>query len=186
MTKICAIDFETANASMLSACSIGVSVIEDGVLSEWWSTLICPPETANEFSVYNMMIHGITPDMVKDAPDFPEVFERLKESMKDAVLCAHNAAFDMKVLRSLCEYYCIEIPENEYFCTVRLSRSVLPFLQRHRLNDVSEYFGIELNHHDAASDARACALIVLNIMTISEIYEIQQLLRAYRQMTKLL
>ena len=184
MTKICAIDFETANASMLSACSIGVTVIEDGILSESWSTLIHPPKTASEFSIHNIMIHGITPKMVEHAPEFPEIYKQLLGYMKDAVLCAHNAEFDMKVLRCLCEHYRLHLPETDYFCTVRLSRSALPFLQRHRLNTVSDYFGIELNHHDASSDARACALIVLNIMSLCDLYEIKPMLAAYRQTLK--
>ncbi len=186
MTKFCAIDFETANASSLSACSLGVSVIEDGVLVESWSTLICPPKGADEFLIHNIMIHGITKKMVEDAPCFFDIYERLERAMKDAVLCAHNAEFDMKVLRSLCTYYKIKLPENPYFCTVRLSRSALPFLARHRLNLVAEYFGIELHHHDASSDARACALIVLNIMAISDLYDIESLLKAYRQTLKYL
>lgn len=184
MTKICAIDFETANASMFSACSIGVTVIEDGVLSESWSTLIHPPKIAGKFSVHNIMIHGITENMVEHAPEFPEIYERLLTSMKDAVLCAHNAEFDMKVLRCLCEHYYLNLPQTEYFCTVRLTRSALPFLERHRLNTVSEYFGIELNHHDASSDARACALIVLNLMSLCDLYEIKPMLKAYRQTLK--
>jgi len=186
MTKLCAIDFETANASSLSACSIGVTVIEEGVLLESWSTLIRPPKEADDFSIHNIMIHGITKEMVEDAPYFPEIYQRLKQSMEGAVLCAHNAEFDMKVLRSLCQYYQIKLPKNPYFCTVRLSRSAVPQLARHRLNTVADYFGIELNHHDAASDARACALIVLNIMAISDLYDIESLMKAYRQTLKVL
>lgn len=184
MTKICAIDFETANASPLSACSIGVTVMEDGVMCDLWSTLIKPVKGADEFSYHNIMIHGIIPDMVKNAPSFDQIYAHLCELFKGAVLVAHNAEFDMKVLRSLCTYYGLELPKNEYFCTVRLSQAALPFLDRHRLNIVSEYFGIELDHHEASSDARACALIVMNIMAMSDIYEIEPLLKAYRQTLK--
>lgn len=184
MTKLCAIDFETANASPLSACSMGVTVIEEGVLVESWSTLIRPPEHEDEFSFHNVMIHGITRAMVEDAPFFPEIVSRLWESMENAVLCAHNAEFDMKVLKSLCRYYGISKPQNQYFCTVRLSRSALPFLARHRLDAVADYFGIELVHHDASSDARACALIVLNIMAMSDLYDVESLMKAYRQTLK--
>jgi len=184
MTKLVAIDFETANSSPLSACSIGVSVMEAGVLCDSWSTLIKPVKGYDEFYYHNIMIHGIVPDMVKDAPSFDQIYGKLCELFQDAVLCAHNAEFDMKVLRSLCLHYRLPIPENEYFCTVRLSRAALPFLERHRLNLVAEYFGIELNHHEASSDARACALIAMNIMAMTDIYEIEPLLKAYRQTLK--
>ena len=184
MTKICAIDFETANPSPLSACSIGVSVVENGELCASWSTLIKPPKGYDDFWMHNIQIHGITKSMTTDAPSFDEIWDTLSGFMKDAVLCAHNAEFDMKVLTSLCRYYQLEIPDNEYFCTVRLSRRALPFLERHRLSTVADYFEIELNHHEASSDARACALIVLNIMAMSDLYEIEALLSAYRQNRK--
>lgn len=184
MTKLCAIDFETANASSLSACSVGVTVMEDGVLSECLSTLIKPPKHHDDFSIHNIMIHGITKNMVENAPTFEEIYPKLLELMENAVLCAHNAEFDMKVFKSLCLHYHLPVPQNEYFCTVRLSRSALPFLSHHRLNTVAEYFEINLNHHDAASDARACALIACNIMAMSELYDVESLMKAYRQTIK--
>ena len=184
MTKLCAIDFETANASSLSACAVGISVMEDGVLTENWSTLIKPPKKHYEFSFHNIMVHGITKNMVENAPTFDEIYPKLLELMDGAVLCAHNAEFDMKVLQSLCLHYHLPIPKKDYFCTVRLSRSALPNLERHRLNVVAEHFEIELNHHDASSDARACVLIASNIMAASDIYDVDTLMSAYRQTLK--
>ena len=184
MTKLCAIDFETANASSLSACAVGISIMEDGVLSESWSTLIKPPKKYDEFSIHNIMVHGITKNMVEDAPTFEQIYPKLMELMEGSVLCAHNAEFDMKVLQSLCIHYGLDVPQKDYFCTVRLSRSALPFLQRHRLNVVAEYFHIDLEHHDASSDARACVLIASNIMAMSEIFDVETLMSAYRQTLK--
>ena len=184
MTKLCAIDFETANASSLSACAVGISVMKDGVLTENWSTLIKPPKKHDEFSFHNIMVHGITKNMVENAPAFDEIYPKLLELMDGAVLCAHNAEFDMKVLQSLCLHYHLPIPKKDYFCTVRLSRSALPNLERHRLNVVAEHFEIELNHHDASSDARACVLIASNIMAASDIYDVDTLMSAYRQTLK--
>ena len=66
--KFTAIDFETANASMLSACSIGVVEFEDNVPVRETITLIRPPEECGKFNWYNVRIHGIKASMVKDAP----------------------------------------------------------------------------------------------------------------------
>ena len=65
--KFTAIDFETANASMLSACSIGVVEFEDNVPVKETITLIRPPEEYGKFNWYNVRIHGIKKNMVKDA-----------------------------------------------------------------------------------------------------------------------
>ena len=67
--------------------------------------------------------------------------------------------------------YRLELPDAPYFCTVKLSRKVYPYLKHHRLNDVCDYMGIQLDHHDAGSDARGCALIVANTMNLMQIYE---------------
>ena len=52
--KFTAIDFETANASMLSACSIGVVEFEDNVPVKETITLIRPPEEYGKFNWYNV------------------------------------------------------------------------------------------------------------------------------------
>lgn len=135
------------------------------------SWLIRPHPYYDEFYPSFIEIHGITPDQVADAPFFPKVYEQLKPWLDGGVLCAHNAGFDMKVLASCCSLYRLELPDAPYFCTVKLSRKVYPYLKHHRLNDVCDYMGIQLDHHDAGSDARGCALIVANTMNLMQIYE---------------
>lgn len=157
--KFTAIDFETANASMLSACSIGIVEFEDGVPVRETYTLIRPPEEYGKFNWYNVRIHGIKATMVKDAPTFDKVWEQIRDSIDGQLIVCHNAAFDTVVLCRLLEYYGIAIPTFHYVCTVKISQLLWPEMENHKLDTVCNDLNIVLNHHEALSDARACGLI---------------------------
>ncbi len=161
---ILAIDFETANNNPVSACAIGYCLYEGGRIVEENEILIRPPRYYTQITQRHFLIHGITRDMIKDAPQWPEVYEKLKERFKDSVVIAHNAAFDMRVLRSVSEIYDLEVPAFVYFDSVKLSRQMNTQLPNHRLNTICEYLGMELDHHHALSDARGCLAIVLDAM----------------------
>lgn len=154
-----AIDFETANSSMLSACSIGVVVFEDGVPVHETITLIRPPEQYGKFNWYNVRIHGIKAAMVKDAPTFDQLWPEIREYIENQLIVCHNAVFDTSVLCRLLEYYGIAIPKFQYVCTVKISQELWPEMENHKLDTVCHDLGISLNHHEALSDARACGLI---------------------------
>lgn len=155
-----AIDFETANASMLSACSIGLVVFEDGVPIHECITLIRPPEEFGKFNWYNVRIHGIKASMVTDAPTFDQIWPNLQPYIENQLVVCHNAAFDTVVLCRLLEYYGFPIPEFDYLCTVKVSQQLWPEMENHKLDTVCTDLDIGLNHHEALSDARACGYIL--------------------------
>ena len=157
--KFTAIDFETANASMLSACSIGIVEFEDGIPVRETYTLIRPPEEFGKFNWYNVRIHGIKANMVKDAPTFDEVWKQIHDSIDGQLIVCHNAVFDTVVLCRLLEYYGIAMPTFQYICTVKISQLLWPEMENHKLDTVCHDLHIVLNHHEALSDARACGLI---------------------------
>ena len=66
--KICAIDFETANRSMASVCAVGISVMEEGALTDNYYSLIRPEKDLGPFSPMNIAVHGIqgTGDVLDD------------------------------------------------------------------------------------------------------------------------
>ena len=64
-SRYIAIDFETANAKRVSACSVGVAVIEDGRVVETFPSLIKPPPDYDTFAPLNVRIHGITSELVE-------------------------------------------------------------------------------------------------------------------------
>ncbi|MDO5784866.1 MAG: 3'-5' exonuclease [Eubacteriales bacterium] len=176
--KFTAIDFETANASMLSACSIGVVEFEDNIPIRETITLIRPPEGYDKFNWYNVRIHGITASMVKNAPTFDEVWQMIHHSIENQLVVCHNAAFDTVVLCRLLEYYHIPIPEFDYICTVKVSQKLWPEMENHKLDTVCNDLNIKLNHHEALSDARACGLIFAEALKDQHCTQLSELLEA--------
>lgn len=170
-----AIDFETANSSPLSACSIGVVVFEDGVPIRESIHLIHPPEEFGKFNWYNVRIHGIKSAMVADQPTFAEVWNEIQSDIADTLIVCHNAMFDTAVLCKLLTYYQIPLPDFLYVCTVKISQKVWPDMENHKLDTVSEALQIELDHHEALSDARACGFILARAMQQLRCMEIDEL-----------
>ncbi len=153
--RILAIDFETADAGRDSACAIGVALVEQGRVVERAYRLIRPPRPHVMFTE----IHGIRWSDVANQPRFGEIWLDLADLFEAADLyAAHNAGFDRGVLHGCCNAYGLPAPERPWICTVKLSRALWD-IRPTKLPNVCEHFGIELNHHDAMSDALACAEI---------------------------
>ena len=160
--KILAIDFETANSSRGSACSVGYALLEnDIVISK--EILINPEE---RFDFFNTMIHGITKDMVSDSLLFTEVWKEVVLLIdKDTLVIAHNASFDMSVIRYACTKYDIEFPTFDYCCTLNMSKKVYEKLPSYSLDTIVEYLGLEFNHHKAEDDAVMCLNVYKDIIS---------------------
>ena len=101
---------------------------------------------------------------MQNAPTFPELWTRIEPLFSSGLLVAHNAVFDMGVLKKCLRDYGIDWrPYVRYICTVQMGRRLLPGIS-HKLNDMCEHYGICLNHHQADSDSRACAEILLHYL----------------------
>lgn len=157
-----AIDFETANEQRASPCSIGLAWIDDGVIESVEHHYIRPP--GMRFASFNIAFHGIGPEHVRDADEFPAVLAKLTPRLAGRTVLAHNASFDMSVVRNTCDFYGLPYPEFDYLCTVKLARQSWPDLTSGKLNDVCAYLGIQFKHHDAAEDAYACAALAIEAM----------------------
>lgn len=156
-----AIDFETANSLRTSACSVGIVVVRNGEIIEEVQTLINP---LSEFNYYNTKIHGITDYMVQDAPTFQEYWPQLKQYIDGQTIIAHNASFDIGVLKESVKRCYEEQPHFDYACSYRIAKKVWPNLYNHKLSTVANYLSIQFKHHDALEDARAAALITIEAM----------------------
>jgi len=172
--KFVAIDYETANAAPQSACSFGMLVFDDGVLVHSYHTLLKPPKKYGRFLWGNQCIHNISPEMVEDAPNWEEVYPEIAPWFNEAIIIAHNAEFDMRVLVALNRFYHLPIDFN-YMCTVQMSRVVHPQLPNHKLSTVSEYLSLNHQHHDALSDAYACSMIMVDAMVKTSVFDIYEL-----------
>lgn len=172
MDFVC-IDFETANSSRDSACSIGVATIEKGEITSTYYTLIKPPVL--RFDSINVMIHGITKEDVKDAPTFDTVWETLHPLLKDKMVIAHNASFDFSVLRSTLDTYRITYPDLEYHCSVIIAKRTWPDLPNHKLNSVADHLGIRFHHHNAIEDAEVAAKLVIESCHVHGVKTVREL-----------
>ena len=161
MSRFVAFDVETPNRMSNRMSAIGITVIEDSAITESFYSLV-NPET--HFDYFNIRLTGINERAVASAPTFPELWQRIEPLMSSGLLVAHNAVFDMSVLRSCLQSYGIAWkPSAEYLCTVQIGRRVLPDM-KHNLNVMCNHYGIALDHHQADSDAHACAEILLRYM----------------------
>ncbi len=156
--KFTAIDFETANSSRSSACAVGLSLVEDGKIVDRVHQLIRPNPL--DFDPVNVSIHGITKADVADAPSFAEFWPDLMQKVTGP-LVAHNASFDMSVLRHVLDQSGIPYPAADYFCTRVIAKLTWPEHPTFALSYLAQLLDISFQHHDAAEDARACALVAL-------------------------
>jgi DNA polymerase III subunit epsilon len=143
-----AIDFETAQGKRWSICQVGLVHVENGVVKHQLSVLVQPPD--NYYWSNFIDIHGITPNLTRKAQTFDKVWKQIAPFIVDQNVVAHNGfAFDFHCLKQTLEYYDMTVPAYNGHCTYKIYRDNLASLCRK--------YNIPLNHHDALSDARACA-----------------------------
>lgn len=161
MYDFIAIDFETASAENYSACSLGMAFVKDLEIVDTKYFLIQPPTLV--FGEKNIQIHGILPQQVKDAPRFDIVWEEIKQYFtEENLIIAHNAKFDMSVLKCSLKFYDIEIPSFFYTDSIRISTKICTGEIGRSLKSRAEFFNINMEeHHNALSDAKTCAKIVI-------------------------
>ena len=158
------LDVETANMDVGSICQIGVVRIVDGVEAAAESWLCTPPPGLEEFGPDNIAIHGITAEAVAGQQSFAERLPGLLDFIGDLPVVAHNAQFDMMALQRACAASDLTVPTLSFGCSLILARAAKLGTTSHRLPVVAEALGVPLErHHDAAEDARAAALIVVEL-----------------------
>ncbi|RWZ60357.1 hypothetical protein EQV77_03430 [Halobacillus fulvus] len=154
-----ALDFETANSARDSVCSIGMVEYKDGSLHREYYRLVKPKK--NYFAPINVSIHGITREDVRDAYEFHELWEEeIRPFIEGKLIIAHNAKFDMGVLRAVLDQYGLPYPMIAYNCTLNISKKTWS-LPRYNLKALSDHLGISLRHHQALDDAKASAQIFI-------------------------
>jgi DNA polymerase-3 subunit epsilon len=154
-----AIDFETANERRDSACSVGLAWIEDGAVVRRAYRLIRPPEM--RFSPWNVRVHGLRPRDVADAPTLPGALAEFLPELSGTLLLAHNAAFDIGVLRAGLAAHGRPVPSFRYLCTHAVARAAWPGEESYGLAALAAKVGLVFGHHHAEEDADACARLAL-------------------------
>jgi DNA polymerase-3 subunit epsilon len=136
---------------------IGITKIDqNGNVIDTFESLINPNR-----DVGATHIHGITSEMVLNAPIFSNIAGNILNILNESLLVAHNAPFDIKFLMSEFENSGFEIENYPYICTLSMSRKLFPELPSKKLISICEYFGIEIsNYHSALADSFATAQLL--------------------------
>ncbi|MBU1586809.1 MAG: 3'-5' exoribonuclease [Actinobacteria bacterium] len=157
-----AIDFETANNSAASACSVGMVKVRDGRVVDRAYWLIKPPLGHDDFLEWNVRIHGIMAVDVVDALLWSEQLPDLTAFAGNDHLVAHNAGFDMGVIAAACAASYVPPPTYDYLCSLQVARKTY-HLDSYKLPVAAMAAGFEdFEHHNAAADAAACAAIIVH------------------------
>ena len=157
-----AIDFETANSSSASACSVGLVKVRDGRVVDKAGWLIKPPFGHDAFTEWNTRIHGIVAADLAGAALWSEQLGDLLEFADGDHLVAHNAGFDMGVISAACTASFVPTPNFRYLCSLQVARKTY-HLDSYRLPSAAMAAGFEdFEHHNALADAQACAAIMVH------------------------
>ena len=170
-----AFDVETATSDLSSLCQIGFCRGNTGSGEAWGhggmeaeklgsgeagmpgggeagifysaSYFVKPP--GNEYTAANSCVHGIDALRTKDAPAFPVIWSCIREIFTSNLLVAHNASFDISVLRATLRFYHLDVPSFTYEDTFKMTGLGLA--------PMCDALEIKMTrHHDALSDAVAC------------------------------
>jgi DNA polymerase-3 subunit epsilon len=141
---------------------IAAVVVERGEVAEVYETLVNPERPIPPWIT---AITNINWDMVKDAPCFADVCDRVTGLLRDRVFVAHNAAFDWRFVCAEVGRATGERLDGRRLCTVRLARKLLPQLPRRSLDFVARHYGVEIGaRHRAAGDALATAEVLRRLL----------------------
>ncbi len=153
------IDFETATNYHI--CAVGIVCVEKGKIINEFSSLIQPPN--NKYNWHNIQVHGIYPENTINAPFFDKIYPKIKQLLQGKIIVAHNESFDRNVLKKTMTDYGINYSDlnipNRWECTLKIYRT--KGFQPANLAACCRQMDIQLSHHEALSDARACAMLYL-------------------------
>lgn len=161
------IDFETATSQRHSPCEIGLTFVKNNQIVETKSWLVKPIN--NEYDGFNIYLHGITPKDTADKPEFNEIWTELRPLIENQFLIAHNAGFDISVLRRTLELYNLPFPTLNYSCSYIFSKKVWERLPSYDLKTLCKVNNIPIKHHRAGEDSKATAELTLKAFEIANV-----------------
>ena len=178
-TNFFALDVETANANMSSICQIGIVEFSEGKVINQWETYVNPQ---TYFDPFNVSIHGISEEMVKNSPRFPEIYSHLQKMVDGQVVVTHMP-FDQTSLQRSCEKYALPKLECAWFDSARLVRRHWEQFRQsgYSLPNITAHLGIQYKSHSAVEDARAAGEVVSRAIIESGQSLDEWRIRAYKQ-----
>ncbi|MGI9508361.1 MAG: exonuclease domain-containing protein [Geminicoccaceae bacterium] len=163
----------------------GIRIVNGRALrGEVFDQLINPGRTIPSAST---KVHGISDDMVETAPDLSAVLPRFERFIGDAILVAHNAAFDMRFLTLKQEQFGLRF-DNPVLDTVLLAAHLHGAGDSLTLDSLAKRYGISLaekDRHTALGDAIATAEVFLRLIDLLEAVDIHTLRDAVMASSKM-
>ena len=156
-----AIDVETANGYAASICQIGIVQVRTGLIGGTLSVLVDPEES---FDAFNVRLHGIGQDAVRDCATLPDLYPRLRNLLEGTILVSHTS-FDRAALDGAARKYRLAPIRTMWLDSAMVARRAWPDRygrSGYNLANVAGDLGISFKHHDALEDARAAAEVVLH------------------------
>lgn len=168
-TPFIVVDLETTGLEpkLDKIIEIAAVKVHGGQIIDEWNTLVNPDMFIPQITTD---ITGITTDMVKDAPLFPDVVDDFMKFMGEgSIFVAHNVEFDRTFMNEHLLRFEREALKDPYMCTFKLAKQVHPNLARYNLGFLAESFGIDLSQaHRALHDAKATAELFIKFMRVLE------------------
>lgn len=174
-TNFVAIDFEHATPNKGSVCSVGIVTVENGEITDQYATLIQPPN--NKYFQPNSLIHGVFETDTINSPSFKDVWPEIKRRINNKTVIAHGANHT--------DRHCLEqaMEINNINDSLNISWVDTQEICNAKLDLISKVCNIQLDHHDALSDAIACAKLYLlylsNNLPLEKIYDYKEKGRQY-------
>ncbi len=153
------VDIETTggNAKYSRITEIAIIIFDGNEVIDRWETLINPQK---EIPLPIFALTGINDDMVRDAPIFDDVAEKILDMLTDRIFVAHNVNFDYSFVRHQLEESGFKWTARK-LCTVRATRKIKPGLSSYSLGNLCRSLDIKLiNQHRAGGDAAATAILL--------------------------
>jgi DNA polymerase-3 subunit epsilon len=159
------VDVETTGGRPLHGdriTEIGAVLVRRGEIVDVFETLVNPRRAIPPLIT---RLTNISWSMVKDAPSFAKVCDKVLGVLVGHVFVAHNARFDWGFVNAELEPAMGRTLDGPRLCTVRLARTLLPQLRGRSLDHLATYYGIEIRRrHRAGDDALATARVLIRLL----------------------
>ena len=176
---IIAVDTETSGQYPIQddLCELAAAKSLGGEVVETFQTLVKPREKMSDFVIG---IHGITNDMVKEAPSIQEVLPDFVDFVKQGVVVGHHSPFDLGFLVHDLEKMDLPIPCHPVFCSSLIARRSIVGPPNHKLQTLVKYLQLDGGQaHRALDDSKACLQLLFKcfqekgIKTFKEAFNLQ-------------
>ncbi len=174
MLDFVAIDFENANNARSSACSLGITIVKNGRIEDTKYWLIKPYPF--EMGYFQQRVHKIELATLENELTFDELWSEVRPFLEGQTILAHNASYDLNLLRGLMDHYGLSMGNLQYACTVDMAKNTWPNEPKHSLGYLAYYNQIRFVHHRADDDARVCALLALKMAELHEAEDLDDLI----------